>query len=123
MAYVQLTGDADALDELGRYITGPWNWMENAPPEARRRLAEGIARALEEGNPPPPISEALLRRMMSACVGQPVPEEYTDLLRHEMQLAGTRQLEVRWRRRPADETLRNFKVAVIGAGESGLCAG
>ena len=123
MTYVQLTGDQSALDEYGRYITGPWNWMENAPPEARRRLADGIARALEEKSPPPEIPETLLLRMMSACVGQPVPEEYMPLLRHEMQLAGTRNLEVRWRKRPDDETLRHFKVAIIGAGESGLCAG
>jgi 4-hydroxyacetophenone monooxygenase len=123
MTYVQLTGDATALAEYGRYITGPWNFMDNAPPEARHRLADGIARALEKGNPPAEISEALLRRMMSTCVGQPVPEEYMALLKHEMQLAGTRQLEVRWRKRPAEQTLRDFKVAIIGAGESGLCAG
>ena len=76
MAYVQLTGDESALDRYGRWISGPWNFMENAPPEARRTLADGIARALEEGNRPAAISNALLRRMMSVCVGQPVPEEY-----------------------------------------------
>ena len=123
MAYVQLTGDESALDRYGRWISGPWNFMENAPPEARRTLADGLARALEEGNRPAAISNALLRRMMSVCVGQPVPEEYEPLLKHEMQLAGTRQLEVRWRKRPPDEVLRNFRVAIIGAGESGLCAG
>jgi 4-hydroxyacetophenone monooxygenase len=123
MAYVQLTGDESALDRYGRYITGPWNFMENAPPEARRELADGVLRALQKEIDIQPPSDALLRRMMSTCVGQPVPEEYMELLKHEMQLAGTPQLEVRWRKRPADETLRNFKVAIIGAGESGLCAG
>jgi 4-hydroxyacetophenone monooxygenase len=123
MTYVQLTGDASALDEYGRYITGPWNFMENAPPEARHGLADGVVRALEKKIDIQPPSDALLRRMMSTCVGQPVPDEYMPLLRHEMQLAGTRQLEVRWRRRPADARLNDFKVAIIGAGESGLCAG
>ena len=103
MVYVQLSGDAAALDEYGRYITGPWNFMENAPPEARRELADGVVRALQKKVDIQPPSDALLRRMMSTCVGQPVPEEYMDLLRHEMQLAGTRQLEVRWRRRPAGD--------------------
>jgi 4-hydroxyacetophenone monooxygenase len=123
MTYVQLTGDEAALERYGRWITGAWNFMENAPPEARRELADGVVRALEKKPAIQPPSDALLRRMMSTCVGQPVPEEYMDLLRHEMQLAGTRQLEVRWRRRPAGDALRNFKVAIIGAGESGLCAG
>jgi 4-hydroxyacetophenone monooxygenase len=123
MAYVQLSGDESALDEYGRYITGPWNWMENAPPEARRELAGKISLAMQARQAPPALPEALLRRMMSVCVGQPVPEEYADLLKHEMQLAGTRQLEVRWRKRPADATLAGFRVAIIGAGESGICAG
>ena len=45
------------------------------------------------------------------------------LLSHEMGLAGAAPLEVLWRKRPAPEVLQQFKVLIIGAGESGLCTG
>src|SRR5438093_8121486 len=128
MVYVQLSGDAAALDEYQGYITGPWNFHEAVPPELKRRLHErliAVVSELETGKrrlSPPPSGE-LLRKMMSACVGQPVPDEYMDLLTHEMQLAGAEPLEVEWRRRPPAQVLEEFKVIIIGAGESGLCMG
>jgi 4-hydroxyacetophenone monooxygenase len=61
--------------------------------------------------------------MMEVAVGQPVPDEYVPLIKHEMGLAGAPPLEVTWRERPADNVLKNFKVLIIGAGESGLCTG
>lgn len=128
MVYVQLSGDEGALDEFKDYIKGPWNFNETVPPQLKHSLHERLLAVLaeiESGKraPAPPPSGALLRRMMSVCVGQPVPDEYMDLLTHEMQLAGAEPLEVQWRRPPPAEALGKFKVIIIGAGESGLCMG
>jgi 4-hydroxyacetophenone monooxygenase len=121
--YVQLTGDAAALDEYRPYITGPWSFHEAVPPALKQKLYERLEAFLESGRPPaPPPSEALFRTMMAVSVGQAVPEEYVPLIKHEMGLAGAPPLEVTWRKRPPNEVLDRFKVLIIGAGESGLCA-
>ena len=46
MTYVQLSGDASALDEIGPYINGPWNFMESVPPALKTSLRERLARVL-----------------------------------------------------------------------------
>ena len=123
MVYVQLTGDAAALEEYRPYITGPWSFHEAVPPALKQKLYERLESFLESGRPPvPPPSEALFRRMMEVSVGQAVPDEYVPLIKHEMGLAGAPPLEVTWRKRPPKDVLDRFKVLIIGAGESGLCA-
>lgn len=128
MVYVQLSGDEAALDEYKGYIHGPWNFNETVPANLKRKLHERLVSVLSELDArkrqlPPPPSGDLLRKMMSVCVGQPVPDEYMDLLTHEMQLAGAEPLEVQWRCKPPAKVLEEFKVIIIGAGESGLCMG
>ncbi len=128
MVYVQLSGDEAALDEYRPYITGPWSFHEQAPVELKHKLYDRVISLLDDLDrgrraPAPPPSEALLRKMMEVAVAQPVPDEYMPLIKHEMGLAGAPPLEVTWRKRPPDEVLKNFKVLIIGAGESGLCAG
>ena len=128
MSYVQLTGDAAALDEYTGHINGPWNFMETVPPALKARLHQRIAAVLADlaagkRTLPPPPSGELFQKMLSVCVGQPVPAEYVPLLSHEMGLAGAAPLEVTWRKRPPEDVLRKFKVLIIGAGESGLCVG
>ena len=123
MVYVQLTGDAAALDEYRPYITGPWSFHEAVPSALKQKLYERLEAFLESGRPPaPPPSEALFRRMMEVSVGQSVPDEYVPLIKHEMGLAGAPPLEVTWRKRPPNQVLERFRVLIIGAGESGLCA-
>ena len=99
MVYVQLSGDESVLDEYRPYITGPWSFHEHTPPALRHRLLEKIIALLEElhsgrRQPAPPPSETLFRKMMEVAVGQPVPEEYVPLIKHEMGLAGAPPLEV-----------------------------
>ena len=126
MVYVQLSGDEAALDEYRPYITGPWSFHENTPPELKQKLYDRVIALLDDldsgkRKPAPPPSEALFRKMMQVAVGEVVPEEYVPLIKHEMGLAGAPPLEVTWRKRPSDEVLKSFKVLIIGAGESGLC--
>ena len=66
---------------------------------------------------PPP---GLLRKMLAAGVGGPVPEEYIPMILEEMMLDDIDPKTVPWRTRPSDETLAAFRVVIIGAGVSGL---
>ncbi len=126
MSYVQLTGDTAALDEVAPYINGPWNFMESVPAPLRQALREKVTAAMADiaagrRAPAAPPSGELLHRMLSVCVGQPVPQEYVPMICHEMGFDGAAPLEVTWRRRPPADVLESFKVLIIGAGESGLC--
>jgi 4-hydroxyacetophenone monooxygenase len=68
---------------------------------------------------PPPLAADELARMMSVCVGENVPRDYTDMTMEEMGFASR---EVRWNAQPAGAELERFRVLVVGCGFSGLCA-
>lgn len=75
MSYVQLTGDAAALDEYTGHINGPWNFMETVPPALKARLHQRIAAVLADlaagkRTLPPPPSGELFQKMLSVCVGR-----------------------------------------------------
>ena len=77
MTYVRLSGDATALDEIGPYINGAWNFMEAVPAARKQKLRECLSMVLAELNAgkrslPPAPSVALFRKMLSVCVGLPV---------------------------------------------------
>jgi len=126
MALVHLTGEEHWLDEVAPFITGPWNFMENAPEALKQRLRDRLRAALHEyatsnrelpAEPPP----HLLRRMLSAGVGQEVPEEYLPLILEETAQDRVDPKTVPWRARPDDATLSAFHAVIVGAGVSGLC--
>lgn len=91
---------------------------------AQQVVREAIGEVLDEladGRrtlPPLPTADEL-SKMMSACVGEHVPREYTGMAMEEMGFA-TR--EVKWSEPPARDRLEQFNVLVIGCGFSGLCA-
>lgn len=128
MVLVQLTGDLALLDEVAPYIDGPWSFMERVPAELKGRIRDRLVDTLkayaEEGRQAPAVTQpALLKRLMSAGVGQPVSDEYLPLLVEEMQFGGRDERSVPWRHLPATADLKDFRVVVIGAGFSGLCMG
>src|SRR5687767_10908603 len=47
MVYVQLSGDEAALDEYRPYITGPWSFHENTPPELKQKLYDRVIALLD----------------------------------------------------------------------------
>jgi 4-hydroxyacetophenone monooxygenase len=57
--------------------------------------------------------------MMSVCLGERVPAEYVPMAMEEM---GFRDRRLDWRAPPPAPRLEGFRVLVIGAGFSGLCA-
>ena len=126
MVLVQLTGDMSLLDEVAPYIHGAWSFMEEVPADLKQKVRDRLVDALKDfaatGRAPPrKIPDGELQRMMSAVVGQTVPDEYIPLLIEEIRLAEDTRA-VRWRKDPATLALDRFKVVVIGAGFSGLCA-
>jgi 4-hydroxyacetophenone monooxygenase len=126
MVLAQLTEDLGILDEVSPYIGGAWSFLENIPEALRQKVRTRLMAVLEDyattGRELPPLpSDTVLQRMMTASVGQKVPNEYLPLLLEE---AGfdTSARSVHWRNKAAAASALNFKVIVIGAGFAGLCA-
>ena len=67
----------------------------------------------------PEPSDQVFARMMSVCVGEPFPPEYLTMVLEEM---GFRDRDPPWSHKPSSAAVEGFKVLVIGAGMSGLCA-
>ena len=123
------------------HLTGKRKWIENPYLPARDRAffpdaSGGLSKALQDeirvaaleaisaylagtlvmpGNP----SRETYLQMMSACVGEPIPNEYLDMMLEEMRF---QERDAEWTSPPADSNLREFKCLIVGAGMSGLCA-
>ncbi len=128
MVLVQLTDDEALLDELRPCFKGAWGYTHHVPEKEQRavraRLVEVLRAYAAEGRSLMRVpSDRLLRKMMSVCVGEDVPEEYVPMMLEEMALDDSDPRGVAWRAEPPQEALEGFKVVVIGAGMSGLCAG
>lgn len=126
IALVHLTGEEHWLDEVAPHITGPWNFMENAPGALKQRLRDRLRVALLDyaaSNRPLPEEPPphLLRRMLSVGVGQEVPEEYMPLILEETAQDREDPKTVPWRAKPDDQRLAAFRAVIVGAGVSGLC--
>jgi 4-hydroxyacetophenone monooxygenase len=124
--YVHLSGDRPLLETYRPYITGPWAFHEATPEMLKEALYDRLATLLDDlhagrrhaARP----DRATLHEIMNTCVGQPVPDEYLPLILHDIGVDETAPLDVSWRTPPERARLDRFKVLIIGAGESGLCA-
>ena len=65
----------------------------------------------------PEPSEKLFLKMMRTCVSENIPREYLQMMLEEMSF---RERDPEWGSRPT--TIEGFKVLIIGAGMSGICA-
>ena len=126
MVLTQLTGDLEILEEVAPHIHGPWSFLESVPEHLKQKVRDRLVVALKDyaatGRQPlrRPSSD-VLQRMMSAGVGQMVPEEYIPLLLEEMRFGDEDTRSVRWQRDPASLPIDQFTVIVIGAGLAGIC--
>jgi 4-hydroxyacetophenone monooxygenase len=126
---VQLTGDQRWLEEPYRPTRG--RGLDDhddggLPASVQQEIREHAAAAIEDwlggalaAIPEP--SEALLVRMLSVSMGEPIPEEYGPMLRHVFGLLPEAEAE-----RPVTEAVTppaGFRAIVIGAGASGIAMG
>ncbi len=127
MCLAQITGEARWLEDpflpqrdILIFAERSGGLSEDAQAVVRQALSDVLDQlaAGQRALPPLPVP-ADLARMMSVCVGENVPVEYTEMAMEEMGFAGR---DVTWRKRPTSARLRTFRVLVIGAGFSGLCA-
>ena len=126
MVLAQLSGDLAILDEVAPHIHGAWSFMETVPEDLKQKVRDRLVGVLHDyaatGRAPPnDLPADTLQRMMSAGVGQTVPADYIPLLVEETRLGSEDLRAVCWRRDGV--SAGNFKVVIIGAGFSGLCAG
>ena len=127
MCLAQITRDSRWLEEPflpKRDITifaEPSGGLSEAAQRAVRSALEEVLDELADGRRTlPPLPEpAELARMMSVCVGEHVPAEYTTMAMEEM---GFAHRDVAWRAAPDPSRLEAFRVLVVGAGVSGICA-
>ena len=93
-------------------------------PQAQQTVRDSLALVLDElasgqRSLPPLPTEAELVELMSVCLGERVPPEYAPMAMEEM---GFRDRTLAWRKPPPAARLATFRVMVIGAGFTGLCA-
>jgi 4-hydroxyacetophenone monooxygenase len=126
-ALAQATGDLSLLrDDLrpaADQLRDPNGGMSREQRAAARELAAATLRRLRDGEiaAMPTAEPAALRAMMEFVFGEPVSDSYFALLREELALPGEDLRAPSWtKQRVAPD--RPFRVAVVGAGMSGLVA-
>ena len=123
MSYVHMTHDAAMLDVFQNYIRPPYSTPATQIPDEyiedlRAKLLEVLTTTGKAINEPP--SDALMHRMMAVGVGEAVADEFVPLLYDQIGLKPPMpRNQVAGRKAPPTD----FKVLVIGAGLTGLCAG
>jgi 4-hydroxyacetophenone monooxygenase len=140
LVLVQFSGESDWLEQARPYITGPMSYQEKMPPALRQairsRLFDVLMEQAASGAPLPPLPEGpLLHDMLSIAAGEPLGEEYVRMMRVELSpppdeapLFDAARSDAE-RANSADPnaapdlaTPASFRVLIIGAGMSGLCA-
>jgi 4-hydroxyacetophenone monooxygenase len=126
VALAHALGDLSILhDDLrpdAARIQEPHGGLTAEQREASRDVAaEAISLLLEHPAPAPPPSDADLTRMMEFLAGGPVDGGYVELLREELGASSEDRRAPQWHKAEVAPD-RDFLVAVIGAGMSGLVA-
>lgn len=126
-ALAQATGDLSMLrDDLRQdpdRLREPQGGMSREQRLAARHLAAETLRRLRDGDitAEPTVDRAALREMMEFALGEPVSDSYFTLLLEELALSGRDLRAPAWRKDAIDPQ-RPFRVAIVGAGMSGLVA-
>jgi 4-hydroxyacetophenone monooxygenase len=133
-------GDIRVLLMVLVHMTGDEHWLEppnkpkrdvrlipdpdaGVPAEIQHEIRAAVLKLFADGNPKPVITDPgneLMLKMMRACLGENVAPEYAPLMREEM---GFVAREARWSHRPADNTLAQQHVLVVGAGVCAIALG
>ena len=133
-------GDIRCLLMVLVHMTGDQRWLEppykpkrdvrlipdpdaGLPADIQHESRAAVLKLFSNDNPKPVIAdpgEALILKMMRACLGENVAPEYAPLMREEM---GFVPREVRWNKRPSDEALAKQHVLIVGAGVCSIALG
>ena len=133
-------GDIRCLLMVLVHMTGDQRWLEppykpkrdvrlipdpdaGLPADIQHEIRAAVLKLFSNDNPKPVIAdpgEALILKMMRACLGENVAPEYAPLMREEM---GFVPREVRWNKRPSDEALAKQHVLIVGAGVCSIALG
>jgi 4-hydroxyacetophenone monooxygenase len=125
MVLVHLTGDLSILGGSIRPSNGGLGDEQGGIAEAdketvRARAFEVLRDRRDAGNPPvAPLERDTAIAMMNFLAAQTISDDYTALMLEEMGLEGRDERALRIEPRSAERT-KQFKVAIIGAGFSGL---
>ncbi len=127
MVLVTFEHDENLLEECQPYITGAWDYMQNIPSDLRERIIARVAYLLADINAGTRTrtaspSSGLLMKMMSTFVGQPIPPEYIPLTTQQFSFPSVRDMQGNVDGNSSGASKSDFKVAIIGAGMSGICA-
>lgn len=123
MVYVHLSRDEVMLARFAAFIHPSMSGQPTVIPEAdaaelRAKLRDVLTQPGVASREPLP--SALMQKMMSVCVGEPVADEFVPLLLDQMGLGLPRPRRENLERAMPPE---DFRVLVIGAGLSGIAAG
>jgi 4-hydroxyacetophenone monooxygenase len=133
-------GDIRVLLMVLVHMTGDEKWLEppykpkrdirlipdpeaGVPKEIQAEIRAAVLNLFANGTPKPVITDPgneLMLRMMSATLGENVAPEYAPLIREELNFIPR---DPRWRKRPADETLAQQHVLIVGAGVCAIALG
>ena len=122
MVLVQLTGDMTLLDRYAPLLGRPGEFTHAIPAPMLDELLDRLTTRLTEGGPAPDsIDPAMLRRMMAGFVGEEISDAYMPMLMQDLGFtspAAPSHIDAALGKPASD-----FKVLIVGAGASGICAG
>ncbi len=126
MILTQLTGDMTWLAEpyaptrtRGMDDNDTGGLAADLQAEVRAAAFRAILEARRLAATPKAPDESVMATMMSVCMGEPVPAEYSAMMLEEL---GLRSRAPEWEQVPDAARLAAFQVLIVGAGVSGLCA-
>lgn len=124
MVYTQITKDETFLMRVRPHIRKVREFANDIPSELLEELHDRVVMALREYDPAAHESpgRGLLHKMMNVCVGEEVPEDYVQIALSDLGLEHPDIMHEKPSQDFAHRYPRNFKVAIVGAGLSGLCA-
>jgi len=121
MVLMHFEHDEDLLERFSPYIGSIFELPKDIPAALTEELRERLFRVLTTATPDTdtPLSDALMRKMLSVDVGEPVSDEFIPMLMEQMGFEAPEARSARPGRRRPDP---DFRVLVVGAGLTGLLA-
>lgn len=123
MVLAQLTGDMGVIDHYGPMLSKPGEFADTIPPQELTALHERLATILADPEfKPANISPDQLHQMMNAFCKEHVPSRYLAMLLQDLGFEPEVPAFERISEK-AKQRVKDFKVLIVGAGASGICAG